>query len=128
MFTDTILNNIVFDKYDEKKFNNIIYLCELNDVINSKHEKENALILEGGINYSKGEKARLILARSLYKNPKILIIDELLSSIPESAEDRIIKRILDNPDITLIYITHRDKKGYFKKVIELRKDGLNEIK
>ena len=119
LFTDTIVNNIALDKYDEDKFNNIIDICELSDVINSKYENKNALILESGINYSKGEKARLILARSIYKNPKILIIDELLSSIPESQENRILKRILSNTDITLIYITHRNKLGHFKNVIKL---------
>lgn len=128
LFTDTILNNIAFGKYDKELFNKVIDVCELSDIINAKSEGENALILEGGINYSKGEKARLILARSLYKKPRVLIIDELLSSIPEGVEDKILNHILKDSNITLIYITHRNKKEYFNKVIDLRKDGLNEIK
>lgn len=121
LFTDTVKNNIVGTYYDEIKFKKIIELCELSNVIDSKSEKENNLILEGGINYSKGEKARIILARSLYKEPKVLIIDELLSSIPESQENRILKRLLDLSDTTLIYITHRNKKEYFDKIIELER-------
>lgn len=121
LFTDTIKNNITLGNFDEDRFRKVIDICELSDVINSKYELENSLVLEAGINYSKGEKARIILARSLYQTPRLLIIDELLSSVPEEQENRILKRLL-NENITLIYITHRNKKEYFKKIIELGKE------
>lgn len=127
LFTDTIKNNIVLDKYDDIRFENTIDICELSEVINKKNDKENSLILDHGINYSKGEKSRLILARSLYKSPKILIIDELLSSVPEEQENRILKRLLSIKDLTLIYITHRNKQEYFDKVITLERKEKDEI-
>ena len=120
LFTDTIKNNITNGLIDDIKFSHIIDLCELPELIHKKLEKENALILEGGINFSEGEKARIILARGLYKSPKVLIIDELLSSLPEEQENRILNRLLQE-DITLIYITHRNKLNYFKKYIDLGK-------
>ncbi|MBU1088152.1 MAG: ABC transporter ATP-binding protein [Candidatus Omnitrophica bacterium] len=58
---------------------------------------------------SGGEKQRLALARSLISNPKILLLDEPLSSIDPLLKDDLIKLILDlrkNTHITMIYVTH----------------------
>ncbi|MBU1087469.1 MAG: ABC transporter ATP-binding protein [Candidatus Omnitrophica bacterium] len=58
---------------------------------------------------SGGEKQRLALARSLIFNPKILLLDEPLSSIDPLLKDNLIKLILDLQKkmwITMIYVTH----------------------
>ena len=63
---------------------------------------------------------RLILARTLLKDNKILILDEALSGVEESMEKNIIKNIKNEyPDITLIYITHRNLKELFDREIKL---------
>ena len=100
----------------------------MEEVIKSHQSGIDTAILEGATNFSGGEKARIYLARALYKKPSILIIDETLSAIGEELEDKIIRKLLDNKDLTLIYITHRNKEKLFKNQIIFRKDGLYEIK
>ena len=65
---------------------------------------------------------RLILARTLLKDNKILILDEALSGVEESMEKNIIKNIKNEyPDITLIYITHKDVEDVFTKKLSFSK-------
>ena len=73
--------------------------------------------VKGGINYKVGENGsrlsggqiqRLGIARSLYRMPKILICDEITSSIDKENEKRILKSLLSLKNkLTIIFITHR---------------------
>ena len=117
LFTGTVRNNILLDSECEKKIDVICKACELKD--NAFLDKH---IINSGENISKGEKARIILARALYQNPEVLIIDELLSNISETLENKILYNLLKQSDLTLIYITHRDKQKMFKKQIILGKE------
>ena len=62
---------------------------------------------------------RLILARALLRKPKILVLDESLSGISEDMENKILNNLLKIKDLTLIYITHRNKDKYFEKIINI---------
>jgi ABC-type bacteriocin/lantibiotic exporter with double-glycine peptidase domain len=120
LFVDTIKNNIDIERTNNN-ISKIYKLCMLDKFIEEKPLKDDTLILEDETNISKGEKARIILARALIKKPKVLIIDETLSSISINYEDQIIKNLLAIKDLTLIYITHRNKNYLFKKVINLER-------
>lgn len=128
LFSRTIKENIVSGDLDLNLLEKTIKTAELEEVIKSHQSGIDTALLEGATNFSGGEKARIYLARALYKNPSILIIDETLSAIGEELEDKIIRKLLDNKDLTLIYITHRNKEKLFKNQIIFRKDGLYEIK
>ena len=84
----SIKDNILIGKND-KRLKQIIKTCNLENIINKKNMKLNELIKEGAPNISVGEKSRIILARALAFNPKILIIDELLSSVDNELEDEL---------------------------------------
>lgn len=126
VFATSIKENIVLDKTDS--FEEIITICKIDEIINKKSQKEKQLVLEGASNLSKGEKARIVLGRTLYLNPDILIIDETLSNLSETMENEILENLLQKEELTLIYITHRNKKHYFKKEIKFREDGKYEIR
>ena len=73
-----------------------------------KRKDRNFVIDENGKNISGGEKQRICLARSLYKDPEILILDEATSSLDISIENEILTRIFKVfKDKTIIFISHR---------------------
>lgn len=118
LYTGTVKYNIILDLSDTT-LDTICNICE----IDNKIPLDKYITNESG-NISKGEKARIILARALYMRPEVLIIDELLSNLNEDAENRILSKLLMNNNLTLIYITHRDKQAYFKKVIKLERNDI----
>lgn len=121
LFEGSIKDNITLGNVDEQRFKKALKLAFVDDIIFNKPQKEDTLILEGASNISGGERSRIFLARAIYRKPSVLIIDETLSSIGEDMEDVIIKNLQSIEDLTLIYITHRNKERLFSKKIILRK-------
>jgi ABC-type multidrug transport system fused ATPase/permease subunit len=102
LFGDEIQNCICGDKpFNKTKFEKVINICQLNQVKNIYDTPFNYK------NFSGGEKNRIALARALYFEKPILIIDESLSSLEEKLEDQIINDIkLHFPFITIFQVLH----------------------
>ena len=67
-------------------------------------------VQRGGSNFSGGQRQRLCIARSLLKNPKILILDDSTSALDTQTEANIIKELnKTRPDMTRIIISQRIK-------------------
>lgn len=128
LFTGSIFENIVQVAPDKERFDSVSRVTMADEIWKYRRDGENTALLEGASNLSGGEKARIVLARALYKQPAILIIDETLSSVSEAMETAILENLMAMPELTLIYITHRNREKNFKKIIEFRKDGSYEIK
>jgi ABC-type bacteriocin/lantibiotic exporter with double-glycine peptidase domain len=107
---DTLKNNIIYDRnIDEKDYEEIIHLCNLDSLRDSKMERNNFMIEDNGFNISGGEKQKVILARSLLKNSNYIILDEALSEVSLDEEKEIISRILlKYKDKTIVYISHKE--------------------
>lgn len=118
IFIDTFLNNIILDNdYDEYKFQLILDLVDLNDFIKNKNYNYNLLLRD---NISGGEKQKIILARSLYRDFNILLLDEALSEISKYSRMKIINNINGYfKNKTIIYISHFYEKYPFDKIINL---------
>ena len=107
----TIEENIALgEKYpDKEQLKKVINICLLNDVIgilNSGLKKE---VGEKGNLLSGGQKQRVALARALYKNPKILILDEATNALDINTELKIIDNINNIKTIDIfLTINHRN--------------------
>ncbi|MBS83185.1 MAG: hypothetical protein CMD65_03525 [Gammaproteobacteria bacterium] len=92
--------------YDRiKKVSKILELDELIKHLDDSYETD---IGEKGVKISGGQRQKIGIARALYLQPSILILDESTNALDTVSESRIIKNIKKfNKDITIIMITHR---------------------
>ena len=120
LFTDTIKNNILFtNEYDFKKFNKVCNICGIENILENKKLRYESFIEMDANNFSGGEKQRIILARNLYNGFEMLIIDEALSELDIVSEKTIIDNLKkEYKKKTIIYISHKNLKSSFDKVIE----------
>ena len=112
IFNDTIFNNITFWQEPTpqviERFWMIAELTHLSNFIKNLKDKENTKLGDHGILISGGQKQRISIARELYKNVELLILDEATSSL-DSETESIIQRNIDSlhGNFTIIIIAHR---------------------
>ncbi|MDP2423766.1 MAG: ABC transporter ATP-binding protein [Bacteroidales bacterium] len=109
---DTLKRNVAFglnDKeIDNEKFHRAATAAQLSELINRLPEKENTVIGERGIRLSGGQRQRIGIARALYHNPQLLIMDEGTSALDNITEKYVIEAIDRlKGDRTIIMIAHR---------------------
>ena len=114
LLDDTIKNNIAFglntNDINQERILKSIELSRLKDYVGSLEKKENTVVGNRGIKVSGGQKQRIGIARALYNNPGILILDEATSSLDAINERKIMEEIYNTAkNTTLIIVTHRYK-------------------
>ncbi|MGO1923830.1 MAG: ABC transporter ATP-binding protein [Jeotgalicoccus sp.] len=110
LFSRTVRENIMFGKPDatETELTEAIKLSAFDEDLQRMPEGLETLVGEKGVSLSGGQKQRISIARSLIKQPDILILDDALSAVDARTEQRIINHIKDNrKGKTTIIITHR---------------------
>ena len=122
IFTDTILNNItLFKEVTKKELEKVIRITGIDKFLKEKNISINFLLEENGHNISGGERQRILLARALLQNKKILILDETTNGIDTLSEENIVRKVKEEYDVTLILISHRyDNLKLFNKVFEIK--------
>ena len=129
LFSGSLKENICFSKnssVDDESFNEAVDMAQLRDLINSSPQKENTQVGERGILLSGGQIQRISLARCLYKNPEIMILDEATSSLDSINEKKILESIsLLKGKKTIIMVSHRDSSlSLCDRVLYLDKNKL----
>lgn len=108
LYEDTIMNNLkMWDESIEDY--EVIMACndaQIHKQIMARESGYNSPVLEGGKNFSGGEKQRLEIARSLASDPSIIILDEATSALDAKTEFDVVKAIKAR-GITTIVIAHR---------------------
>ncbi len=112
LFEGTLKSNIALGEnendIDQKRLREVINLCELEDFVENLPDKENHSITSDATNISGGQRQRIGLARTLYFNPNILIMDESTNELDINTEKKILeklKKLYSNK--IFIIISHR---------------------
>jgi len=125
IFRGSILENITFNKklkdIDQSKLKIILEKVKLDKFIQENNLNYDYMISEDGKNLSGGQAQRISLARSLYFNKEIIVLDESLNSLNIELQGEILQEFLKlKNQITLILITHnKDNLKYFDQIINL---------
>ena len=111
LFNGTIIENIAIGDY-EPDMQKILFLSKIlgtDEFIEQLPNNYNSIINEQGVNLSGGQKQRLAIARALYRNPDILILDEATSSLDPSSEQKVQDALnwFKQQAKTIIIIAHR---------------------
>ncbi|XP_071865552.1 ATP-binding cassette sub-family C member 10 [Bombus fervidus] len=121
----TIRDNILFGKsYDYNKYKNILKACALSADLNSLPKKDLTPIGEAGNTLSGGQKTRISLARAVYADKDIYLLDDVLATLDPKVASYIFKRVimglLNNK--TRLFCTHQTRYlMYADLVIEMSK-------
>jgi len=119
----TILENISIAE-DPKKINlekikQSTKIAQIDSFIESLPNKYNEKVGERGVKLSGGQRQRLGIARALYRNANLIILDEPTNALDGETENKIMDSIA-NLEVTIIMISHSDTSlKYFNKVIDL---------
>ena len=110
LFSETVRENIAFGKEDatDEEVGSAAEAANIAQDIEEFPEQYRTLVGERGITLSGGQKQRTAIARAIIRNPRILILDDALSSVDTHTEDKILNHLREvMRDRTTIFISHR---------------------
>jgi ABC-type multidrug transport system fused ATPase/permease subunit len=125
LLDDTIKRNIAFgisdSKIDDKRIKKAMKVAQIDDFVFNMSKGVNSVVGNKGITLSGGQIQRIGIARAIYHNPKILILDESTSSLDINTENEfldILQKLKKN--ITMIIISHKKSTLRFcNKIISI---------
>jgi ATP-binding cassette, subfamily B, multidrug efflux pump len=110
LFSETIRENIAFgvDVLDEEQVLAAAEIATISGEILSFPQRYETMVGERGITLSGGQKQRTSLARAILRQPKILVLDDSLSSVDTDTEERILRQLsVVMRERTTILVAHR---------------------
>ena len=123
IFNDTIAHNVAYGlEINEAKVIDSLKKAQMDEYVASLPQGIHTILDEFGTNLSGGQRQRIAIARAMYKNPDILILDEVTSALDSQTED-LIKEAINavRKDKIIILIAHRPSTiELANNVIEMR--------
>jgi len=123
----TILENIGIglniESINLEKAKKSAKFAQINSYIESLPDNYNEKVGERGVRLSGGQRQRMGIARALYRDAKIIILDEPTNALDSETEKLVMESISKlNKDITIIMISHSNTSlKYFDKIVDLNK-------
>ncbi len=110
LFSDTVRENIAFgvDNATDQQVREAANAANIAADIESFPDQYKTVVGERGLTLSGGQKQRTAIARAIIRNPRILILDDALSSVDTQTEDKILNHLREiMRGRTTIFISHR---------------------
>jgi ATP-binding cassette subfamily B protein len=111
LFSDTIAENVAFGSVegpDDQRVRTVAEIARLAHDVAEFPQGYQTRIGERGITLSGGQRQRTAIARALYINPRILVLDDSLSAVDTHTEDEILQRLRDERRTrTTFIVSHR---------------------
>jgi ABC-type multidrug transport system fused ATPase/permease subunit len=125
---DTLKRNIAFgipdEEIDHDKLFSVIEAAQLDTVVDQMPEGVDTMVGERGVKLSGGQRQRIGIARALYNNPEVLILDEGTSALDTETENYIMESVAKlKGKLTIILIAHRYSTLHFCDMVYKMQDG-----
>jgi len=107
----SIRDNILFSAHlNEERYQKVLEACALLPDMSEFKHGDKSLIGENGVGLSGGQKARVSLARAVYSNAQILLLDDPLAALDHQTAEWIVRKCFKGPLLegrTIVLVTHR---------------------
>ncbi len=133
MTDDTLRRNIAFGLYDEEineqAILRVIESAQLGEFIKTLPEGLETIVGERGVRLSGGQRQRIAIARALYNDPAVLVMDEATSSLDIDTEKSVMDAVRClQKDKTIIIIAHRlSTVAQCDKIIRVKDGRIIEV-
>ncbi|KAJ8668691.1 hypothetical protein QAD02_010354 [Eretmocerus hayati] len=120
LFPGSVKENILFgEKYDEERYKEVIEACALREDIKRLPRHHETFIGENGVGLSGGQCARVNLARAIYKDADIYLLDDPFSAVDSRVSEQIFEKCIKSflREKTCIFVTHNTK--YMEKADQI---------
>ena len=116
--------------FDKKLYSDSIKKAGLSTLFEKLEYQDETLLGDNGDKISMGEKQRIGIARAIYRNSQIVIMDEISNFLDEKNKQEIMKNIYEHfKDKIIIAVTHdQNILKYSDKIYELKNKKLNLVK
>jgi ABC-type multidrug transport system fused ATPase/permease subunit len=121
---DTIRSNITLGKenIDEQVLSAVIEAAGLKDLLSQYPEGLDKLLTENGKNISGGQRQRIVIARALYKNAGLIILDEPFNELDSAAENKLLahfKTLAQSGKIVILITHNKESLSFCNRIISL---------
>ena len=126
LFSETLRENLAFgvDDATDQQIREAAEVASIAAEIDEFPAKFDTMVGERGITLSGGQKQRMAIARAVIRDPKILILDDSLSSVDTGTEERILRRLESIlRQRTTVLISHRVSTVQHADQIVVLRDG-----
>ncbi|KAK6542686.1 hypothetical protein TWF694_006630 [Orbilia ellipsospora] len=127
----SIKNNIAgFSNFNQALYQEVLHACDLNEDISSLPDGDDTMVGSRGVTLSGGQKARVALARALYAQKKLILLDDIFSGLDMHTQSNVFERVLGEHGLarksksTVVLVTHAvNLLCYADEIIALGKEG-----
>lgn len=120
---DSVRNNITLQEtYEKEKLAKVIRVTGVDHVLSEHPEGIDTILAENGKNISGGQRQRILLARALYKDADLVILDEPFNELDRVSEDRLLdhfRELAASGKIVLLITHNRESLSFCNKIISL---------